>query len=181
MISIFDKHPQRHQGGNTKDGVGKHIDNDVWGEPRTLQSRHQRLAVDFGFEEVNADEHQCKDGREREYTLITPTGIDDDACQRQEEGIPEARLAHCTQWRTLQRNSHHQDKTEEYDEAQDSRCIDQRRLLTPSCPGSYGPQQDCRYCEICKLFPTNHHSQLSIINFIFLPNTKRQTAPVSII
>ena len=81
MISIFDKQPQRHQRGNAKHGVCEHINNDVRGKPGTLQGRHQRLAVDFGLEEVDADEHQRQDGREREYPLITPARIDDDAHQ----------------------------------------------------------------------------------------------------
>ena len=67
---------------------------DLSSEMLTLQGWHQRLGVDFGLEEVDADEHQRQDGREREYPLVLPAGIDDDARQRQEEGIPEARFAH---------------------------------------------------------------------------------------
>ena len=68
---------------------------DEIGEPGTLQGWHQRFGMNFGFEEVDADKHQRQDGREREYPLVLPAQIDDDARQRQEERIPEARLTHC--------------------------------------------------------------------------------------
>ena len=56
---------QGHHRCGTKYGVGEHVDDDMRGEPRALQGGHQRLVVDLRLEEVHADEHQGKDGRER--------------------------------------------------------------------------------------------------------------------
>ena len=99
-----------HQRCRTKYGVCEHIDDDVRGEPWALKGWHQRLVVDLRLEQVHADEHQGENRGKRQYPLVSPARIDSDTRQWQEERIPEARLSHRAQWRTLQGDPHGEDE-----------------------------------------------------------------------
>ena len=164
----------RHHRRGTQHGIGKHIHDDVRRKPRTLQCRHQRLGVDLGLEEVHTDEHQRQQRRERQDPLILPARIDHQSHQRQEERIPESRLTHRPQGRTLQRDPHRQDKTEEYHEARDGCRVSQYRLMLPRRPGTHNPQQHGCDGKIHKLLPGH-------TRFLLPPSTNILTAPPSII
>ena len=74
-----------HHRSGTQHGIGKHIDNDMRSEPRTLQSGHQRLVVYFGPKNIDADKHQGQDGTETENPFVPPTTVSDDSCQWKKE------------------------------------------------------------------------------------------------
>ena len=57
-VSFLEKQIDCHQRAEPKNGISKHIDDDVRGEPWALKGWHQRLVVDLGLEQVHADEHQ---------------------------------------------------------------------------------------------------------------------------
>ena len=109
----LDQQVGSHECSGTKKSVCKHVDDDMWGKPRTLQGRHHGLGVNLRLEDIDAYKDRSKNGGERENPLITPTGIDDDAGQRQEERIPKARFTHGAHGRAFQCDPHHKDVSQE--------------------------------------------------------------------
>ena len=65
--------------------------------------------MDFGSEEIDADEDCRQEGREAQYPLVLPAAVDDYARQRKKETVPQACLSHCAERRPLQRYPHYED------------------------------------------------------------------------
>ena len=93
---------ERYRESCAKKCVAEHINDDVRCEPGTLQGGHQCGVVDLGLEEIDTNEDEGEDGRERKDPAISPSTPCDDTGHGEEEGIPQARLAHGAQGWTFE-------------------------------------------------------------------------------
>ena len=160
----------RHDGGRSKQRIGEHIDDDVRCEPRALQCRHERLGMDFRFEQVDTDEDDGEQRAEREDPLVAPSRVDEQSGQRQEEGVPKSRLPHGSERRPLDFNPEEQYEGEE--DYQSGGCCGYGPCLfvAPCLYGPYYPKQCGRYSEIDKVMP-GHFLRCAKINIDRAPSS----------
>ena len=106
LVLSANKLPKSKKHGSTRCGICKHIYDNMWCEPRTLQGWHQRLVMYLWLQDVYADEDGTEQRAERKHPTIVPAAVGKQTDKRQEEGIPKPRFAHCAQGWALQREPH---------------------------------------------------------------------------
>ena len=173
-MSPHEEQIDSHHGRSAHHGIGKHVDDDMRSEPRTLKGGHERLGMNLRFEQIDADEDQSQDCGKSKNPLVSPPGINDDARERQEEGIPQPRLTHGAERWPFQRNPHPNDEGEENEQSGDGHPVCHAWFVFPRCECTGSPRQDGNDRKIDEIIPTHACSLLT-------PSKNIDTAPSSII
>ena len=139
FLLLEEQQVERHDSRCAEQGIGKHIDDDMGGEPRTLQCRHQCLGVYLWLEQVDTNEDERKDGGECENPLVFPSAIDEQSGEGQEEGIPQTRFAHGAQGWSFECYPEQDDEREEYRQSCQGHCYGLFATVSPCKPCTNHP------------------------------------------
>lgn len=153
FVLLFVEHIDRQQEGCAEHPVGKHVRDHVGDEEGAFEGRHHRLGVDLGLEDIDADKDRRKDGREAEDPAITPTAVNDEPCNDDEERIPEPCLAHSAHRWAFERMPHPCDIHPEDDERQDGDGDGRGKLFLKSQISTQGTDGYGREGEVYEVVP----------------------------
>lgn len=164
----FDEPQAGEDKGAPQHRVGEHVDGDMRDEPRALQGRHQRLVVDFGFQDVDEGEDRRHHRREAEDPGVAPPQVGQQSRYAHEEGVPQPGLPHGAQRRT-----------QHVEPEPSNECREDQRTQTgqqngPAAPfpaeqrhsGTGCPQHDGDQRKPIEIIPREHHTR-TLLQYVF--------------
>lgn len=164
----FDESHAAQNEGAPQHRIGEHVDGDMRDEPRALQGGHQRLVVDFGFQNVDEGEDRRHHRREAEDSGVAPPQVGHQSGYAHEEGVPQPGLSHGAQRRTLHVEPEPCNECREDQRAhagqQNGPAASFPAEQRHPCAGC--PQHDGDQREPIEIIPREHHTR-TLLQYVF--------------